>query len=201
MMFNIYLLRHGKTQGKPALNGRTDVLVAADHQAQICDKLIASGYSFQQVISSPLKRCSDLAHRLVASHTAGQCDFELGFQEMDFGCFDGVAFDDLQAQWPILETFWEDPATHQLPQAESLADFHQRVTNAWERQLELLSEDTLIIAHGGTIRMILAHVLATDWRNPAWYSTLQIGNHSVTHIQVLKKEAIHLMVKSIGIPL
>ncbi|MDE1209670.1 histidine phosphatase family protein [Vibrio aestuarianus] len=200
-MINIYLLRHGKTQGKPALNGRTDVLVAVHHQDQICDKLMASGYSFQHLISSPLKRCSDLARRLVANHAVRQCDFELGFQEMDFGCFDGVPFDELQAQWPILETFWADPATHQLPQAESLADFHQRVTNAWERRLKLLSNDTLIIAHGGTIRMILAHVLGSDWQNPAWYSTLQIGNQSVTHIQVLKKEAIHLTVRSIAIPL
>lgn len=102
-MINIYLLRHGKTQGKPALNGRTDVLVAAHHQDQICDKLMVSGYSFQHLISSPLKRCSDLARRLVANHAVRQCDFELGFQEMDFGCFDGVPFDELQAQWPILE--------------------------------------------------------------------------------------------------
>ncbi|PTP12375.1 alpha-ribazole phosphatase, partial [Vibrio sp. 10N.286.51.C3] len=36
---NIYLLRHGKVEGKAALNGVSDVLVSPELQEQICQAL------------------------------------------------------------------------------------------------------------------------------------------------------------------
>ena len=36
---NIYLLRHGKVEGKAALNGLSDVLVNPNIQQRICDAL------------------------------------------------------------------------------------------------------------------------------------------------------------------
>ncbi len=66
-MINLYLMRHGKTVGRPALNGKTDVLVEAHRQEQIAHTLLRSPYSFSNIITSPLRRCRDLAQQLVYS--------------------------------------------------------------------------------------------------------------------------------------
>ncbi|MCS0351783.1 histidine phosphatase family protein [Vibrio ordalii] len=198
-MINLYLMRHGKTVGRPALNGKTDVLVEAHRQEQIAHTLLRSRYSFSNIITSPLRRCHDLAQQLVLQQPKLDYQIEPDFQEMDFGDVDGVAFDELQSMWPVVETLWTNPAQHQLPNAENLVDFHQRVTRAWEARVKEIKQDTLIIAHGGTIRMILAYVLGTDWQNPHWYSVLNIEYQSLTHIQIGKDNAKNVTVKSIGI--
>ena len=42
----------------------------------------------------------------------------------------------------------------------------------------------LVVCHGGVIRMILAHLLQVDFRNPNWYTQLSIANGSLTSIRV-----------------
>ena len=65
---NIYLLRHGKVEGKAALNGLSDVLVNPNLQQRICDALAQYDVAFDGVITSPLRRCSDLAKLYAQAH-------------------------------------------------------------------------------------------------------------------------------------
>ncbi|NRF63604.1 histidine phosphatase family protein [Vibrio coralliilyticus] len=198
---NIYLLRHGKTLGEPALNGATNALVAHNTQQAICQSLLDASISFEHVITSPLRRCADLADLLVAKNSQLSLSIEDELREMDFGEVDGKPFDSIKSEWPLLERFWNDPAAVELPQAETLQAFHQRVSRQWAALMESVEEDTLIISHGGTIRMILASLLNLDWRNPTLYSVLQIGNQSLTHIQLTKTDSLYQRVCSIGTPL
>ena len=161
---NVYLIRHGKTLGKPALNGRTDIAVADDVQDQICQAFVDKQLPIGGVVTSPLQRCLGLAQR-ISTRCKVSLQIEPRFQEMDFGDYDGCSFDDLYDKWSILESFWQDPANHKLPNAEKLVDFHDRVVQAWEQRLPQITSDTLIICHGGTIRLVLAHLLEVDWRN------------------------------------
>ena len=195
---NVYLIRHGKTLGKPALNGRTDVGVADAIQDQICDSFVAKNLPIGNLVTSPLRRCFDLAKRIEAA-IGVTLQVEPRFQEMDFGVYDGVSFDALYDKWSILESFWKDPANHNLPDAEKLSDFHERVVAAWEQLVAEMTGDTLIICHGGTIRILLAHLLRVDWRNPFWYSNLYIANQSMSHVQITKHESLHFQVRSIGV--
>ncbi|MGF1756148.1 histidine phosphatase family protein [Vibrio makurazakiensis] len=180
---NVYLLRHGKTLGEPALNGHTDVLVDVVTQTAISQALSELEVSFDKVLTSPLKRCSDLADIFTLNANLSVVT-EQDLQEMSFGDVDGVPFDDLQQQWELLESFWLDPANHQLPGAESLHSFQSRVISAWSHVLESENDNILLITHGGVIRVILAHILNVDWKNPSWYSNLAIANASLSHIQV-----------------
>ncbi len=116
---NIYLLRHGKVEGKAALNGLSDVLVNADLQQQIGEALVTQDITFESIVTSPLRRCSDLAN-LSAQRMSLPLSVVTGFQEMNFGEVDGVPFDELEDKWEMLETFWQAPANHQLTGAESL---------------------------------------------------------------------------------
>lgn len=198
---NIYLLRHGKTLGEPALNGHTDVEVASKIQHSICNDVLRRLPSIESIVSSPLRRCHDLATRLVDENPALSLEVSAPFQEMNFGQFDGVPFEQLKEHWPILDLFWQDPANNPLPDAESLEAFYHRVKNNWRSLSEQATQDTLLIAHGGSIRMILASVLGLDWKNPALFSTLQIANQSLSHIKITHSDQIYTQVCSIGAPL
>ncbi len=123
------------------------------------------------------------------------------FKEMDFGLYDGVPFEQLKDQWPVLEQFWQQPATHSLPQAESLQSFHQRISQSWQDLVDNAQGDTLLICHGGTIRMILASILGLEWTNSALFSVLQIANQSLTHIKITISESTYPQVCFIGTPL
>ena len=196
---NIYLLRHGKVEGKAALNGLSDVLVNPELQEQICEALAKQDITFDCVVTSPLRRCSDLAN-LYAERMSVPLSVAPGFQEMNFGEVDGVPFDELEDKWGMLETFWKDPANHQLTGAESLQGFHDRVTQAWSQLLNDPSDNILLVTHGGVIRILLAHGLDIDWKNPSLYSKLSIENASITHIQITQFAQSFISVKSIGLP-
>ncbi|MEZ8068521.1 alpha-ribazole phosphatase family protein [Vibrio sp. FF145] len=195
---NIYLLRHGKVEGEAALNGLSDVLVNPDLQDRICGALIKQDIAFDCVVTSPLRRCSDLANRY-AQRMSVPLSVAPDFQEMNFGDVDGVPFDELEDKWGMLETFWQDPANHQLTGAESLQSFHDRVTQAWSQLLNDPSDNILLVTHGGVIRILLAHCLDIDWKNPSLYSKLSIENASITHIQITQFAQSFISVKSIGL--
>lgn len=198
-MKRVFLLRHAKTLGPSALNGSTDIAVADEVQDELAQLLNSHG--FTHIITSPLRRCADLAHKLQALNPSLTVAIESDFREMHFGEFDGQPFDALAPHWAMLEVFWQSPAEHPLPGAERLADCYQRVTQAWQRRLPSCPDNTLIITHGGTIRLLLAHVLHTDWRNPRWYSSLAIGNQTLTQLDIFPAPTPFVSVRNIGIEL
>lgn len=219
----VSLVRHAKVNGKPALYGHTDVAVAAERQQAFARALAENGYATLPIVSSPLRRCADLAKALQAlgeEQSRGVSPFthsvstpvtvpvtiEPQWREISFGQFDGIPFDEVGEQWSALEAFWQHPAQHPLPGAETLERFYQRVVNAWQAFVAELSRDTLVVMHGGTIRMILAYVLGLDWQNPALFSTLHIENQSITQLEFYTDEsgqvqAQHARVRMIGAPL
>jgi alpha-ribazole phosphatase len=198
---NFYLLRHGKVEGDAALNGHTDRKVAPMLQQKISDALSRQAIQFEHIITSPLSRCADLAALLHNGRPQLKLTNNDQLRELSFGTLDGKAFDSIKDQWPLLDAFWQNPAKNTLPRAETLHAFNQRVTAAWSELIETQSEDTLIVTHGGVIRMILADVLQLDWKNPAWHANLAIGNASLTHIQVTKADKNYISVKSIAVEL
>ncbi|MEI8635164.1 histidine phosphatase family protein [Vibrio sp. PP-XX7] len=200
-MIDIYLVRHGKTIGPAALYGRTDVAVETQRQDRIATKLLDQ-YVFSHVYTSPLQRCRRLAGQLIVQQPGLFMHIEPDFQEMDFGRYDGIPYEQLTDSWNELEQFWHNPAEVVLPEAEPLDAVQRRVTLAWEALIARCQQNTLVIAHGGTIRLILAHVLGIDWKNPNWYKILHISNQSLSHLQLLWDEEMpYLTVKSIGVPL
>lgn len=189
-MSKIYLVRHGKVDGLPALYGRTDISVAQKENERILQQLQTLNITAEQVISSPLSRCFTLA-QLYAESVGASVHRYAALKEMAFGDVDGVCFDELyqdKARWQLMEKFWADPVQHSLPNAELLGGFSYRVVHGWKNVLkqhkDSNSQSTVVICHGGVIRMILAHVLGVDWRNAAWYTHLKIAYGSVTSLSL-----------------
>lgn len=199
MKVNILLLRHGKVNGPAALYGHTNVLVEQNLDDQTTSALASKTLHLSKIVSSPLSRCSNLAKQLSCG-LGITLNINPDLAEMNFGRFDGVAFDSMSSgDWQQLAPFWDRPAECALQGGERLADFHQRVVSAWREVLET-EQNTLVICHGGVIRQILADVLGLDWRNPKLYSSLAIGNSTITQIQFDTDYPENLVVKVIGQP-
>ena len=209
-MANIYLLRHGKVSGEAALYGKTDVEVLPEINEQIAKQFTALNLNIDAVVTSPLIRCASLA-QLIGNHLQRPVSMMAQLKEMDFGLYDGIAFDRLHQDtgiWQKLERFWQNPVQHPLPNAELLTGFSYRVINAWQAMIadvtkpavagEQSADNILLVCHGGVIRMILAHLLNIDFRNPLWYTNLSIANASLTSIEINHQQA---RVKQIAKPL
>ncbi|MGR5268256.1 histidine phosphatase family protein [Vibrio astriarenae] len=199
-MANIYLMRHGKVSGVPALYGHTDVSVDRHIQCVLAEKIEAK-LSFSRVVTSPLIRCSELAQQLVERNSELSLHVEPEFMEMNFGELDGVPFEELGQLGDTLDAFSRSPIDSPLPNGETLSVFYDRGIRAWQRLVKNTHEDTLLITHGGVIRVILAHTLKMNWKAPELYQRLQIANASVTHLETLPKFDGWVTVKSIGLSL
>lgn len=182
----ITLVRHGKVNGKAALYGHTDIELSAQGKQDLHNTLQRTHQDapVDRIISSPLIRCAALATEFSSQHHL-PLQIEPGLMEMNFGNWDGVAFDELGDEWLQLENFWQAPLSAQPPGGESLKNFAQRVINTWE--LLLRHDDyqhQILVCHGGVIRIIIAHILQLNWCNPALFKQLQIDYASHTRIEL-----------------
>lgn len=178
----IDLLRHGEVDGPAALYGRTDVPCTDKGQEQVTNSVLLDSY--QQVLTSPLKRCAEPAQAL-AERFSVPLQTEQRFAEMDFGDWDGQPFDALQKDWSELEAFWADPGHHCAPNGETLSDFAKRVETAFFEQLEQLEGNALWVVHGGVIRVLLARLLGASPSASEWHQSLVIAHGSITRLCVM----------------
>ncbi|NMS24984.1 histidine phosphatase family protein, partial [Vibrio parahaemolyticus] len=107
------------------LHGQTDVKVTPADQESIARAWAESGRGVGGIISSPLSRCQELAN-IIAEQQLLPVMTDESLQEMAFGDFDGMPFDMLTEQWKKLDAFWQSPAQHTLPNAESLSTLSER---------------------------------------------------------------------------
>ncbi len=104
-----------------------------------------------------------------------------GFAEQDFGTWQDHSWADLHAAAdPAMEAFWRVPALTRTPGGESFADVIIRAVPEVERLTEAhAGRDVIAVAHGGTIRAVLAHVLRLP---PEQALAFRVDNLSVTRI-------------------
>ena len=151
----IDLLRHGATEGGPRFNGRSDPPLTDSGWGQV-RAAVGNSHPWRQVYSSPRRRCRAFAETLGLPLV-----IEDDFAEIDFGDWDGLPPGVVARNWPHeLQRYWEDLVGYTPPGAESLPAFRGRVIGAWQALLDNTRGDTLVVAHGGTLRVIVAEVLA-----------------------------------------
>ncbi|MBP8284764.1 MAG: alpha-ribazole phosphatase family protein [Chromatiaceae bacterium] len=184
----IDLLRHGETLGGSRFRGRLD------------DPLTERGWDrmwaavrppdgggegvpvWDGIVTSPLARCADFA-RALSERESIPLRLDPRLAELDFGDWEGQTAADLMASdAEALGRFWADPVAHPPPSGEPLLAFQGRVLTAWD---ELLRQDrgdrTLVISHGGVIRVILCQVLGYPLGR---LLELDVGHASLTGIRV-----------------
>jgi len=155
-MTTIEILRHGETSGGNIYRGITDQPLTIKGWQQM-QNAIAEKKHWRKIISSPLLRCSDFA-----SYLSKQLNIPIAFdkrlQEMNFGDWEGLSAEQINQQTPYeLAQFWNDPVRYPPPNGEHLLSMQQRIIGAWNEIISY-NKDTLVITHGGPIRIILCHI-------------------------------------------
>jgi len=151
-MMQLFLLRHGPTSASQsgAPLGRTDLPVSAEGQAlwpQIRTELMTLG--LQRVFTSDLLRAREHALDL------GLPTLVLpDLAEQAFGEWEGLPWNEI----PGADAYLTNPVLGNPPGGESFARCASRSLMALQGALEG-DQTTLVLAHGGSLRAILAHFL------------------------------------------
>ncbi len=156
----IDLLRHGEVDAEGwAFRGSTDTPLSETGWQQM-RAVSASFDPFDHIATSPLQRCRLFAETLKAKQQTHVITLN-DMREMDFGDWENRSFDELQKDYgSLLHRFWQSPLGIQPPNGELFDDFSQRVIDCWQSWLQTESGNhRLLVAHGGVIRVLLAHAL------------------------------------------
>ena len=164
MHLQIDLLRHGESELSHTLRGSLDDALTTQGWQQMLSSIDQSQpQQWDVVFSSPLQRC-----RIFAEHIVKERDIPLildqSLQEMHFGDWEGQSIQELYEQFPeTLADFWQKPTQTILPNAESMQQFHLRVSQAMtEIQQQMQSQgwqSALVVTHGGVIKLLKCMVL------------------------------------------
>ena len=155
----IDLLRHGEPQGGNRYRGQLDDALS-EHGWQQMWQAVDGKDCWQQVVTSPLCRCSAFAEAL-GEQQGLPVIREARFAEVGFGEWEGKTRAELEQIIPgQVARFYQDPVSQRPPGAEPLDVFTARVQAGFEELLQRFpGQSLLVIAHAGVIRAIMAHIL------------------------------------------
>lgn len=117
-----------------------------------------------------------------AGYPEAALEAEPAFAEQHLGEWQGLPHDALP---PLLSVpahpFWPHAGLEKPPGGESFTEMQARVAPALERRADLLAgQDVVIVAHGGSIRAMLAHAMGLT---PDQALIFSIRNLSLTRIE------------------
>src|SRR5690349_7525496 len=188
----LYYIRHGETDWNAGrrLQGQADtpLNVAGEAQARRCGRVLKKllalrGQDAAQLdyVSSPLVRA-----RVTMELIRGELGLEPSAYrveprliEMSFGEWDGLDFAALQIhEAAALARRQQDPCRFAPPGGESFAQVAVRV-GAWHAEI---TRDTVVCAHLGTARSLLAHLRieteAAVWRSRIEHAVVYVFDHN-----------------------
>ncbi len=154
----IWLVRHGETQWtvEQRFNGRRN-LPLIDAGREHCQKLAMqlAAQPLDTVISSPLLRSKETAEILARPHGLTVL-IDKRLEEMDYGEWEGLTYEEAQALDRELYDRWEsDPAAVAPPGGESGEQVAARVVVAFEDILDQYQGRQILIAAHKTVNRLL----------------------------------------------
>lgn len=166
---DLVLIRHpAPAIGVGICYGKTDVPLAGDAAeaaSGVAARLAALGVPLpQHVATSPLQRCANVAEGL-ARHFNCVCGIDARLQEIDFGDWEGQAWDAIDRA--ALDAWAADLRHARMHGGESVEQFEGRV-GAWlegcgvsmEAPVAAQAPCVLAVTHAGVMRTIAALALA-----------------------------------------
>jgi alpha-ribazole phosphatase len=148
----LWLARHARPLVAPGIcYGALDLPADAAHTLAAAQALAAALPAGMAVQVSPLQRCQQLAQALqdLRPDLPMRCDTRL--REMDFGSWEGVAWDDIPRA--AVDAWTADFALHRFGGRESANEVLARIALAWDELPP--ATDTLWIAHSGVAQAAL----------------------------------------------
>lgn len=169
MTVELILVRHGETKwnniGK--FQGSKDIKLnnKGIKQAESLAKRL-SELKLDKIYSSDLKRAYKTANTVAKKHQLAVEEIA-ELQEVDFGGWEGLGFDEIKEKFDFtLEDWLRAPVDTKVPEGESLLDIKERVVPAFKEILARHEDEKiLIVAHGGVNKVLLSHLLNMPLKN------------------------------------
>ncbi len=160
MATTIDLLRHGALEGGIRYRGNTEAALTRAGRAAMDAVWRELDGSVDALVTSPMSRCRQPVEAW-AKEAGIPCRVEPNIREMDYGVWEGLSKEEIEKRFPGMLSRWrENPAGMWIPKAERIEDFARRVLEGWTTILcESTGKHVLVVAHSGSLRVILAHVL------------------------------------------
>lgn len=165
----IDVLRHGEPQGNPKdgssiLRGSTDHPLTDKGWLQVekrCQSILATEQQWDVIITSPLLRCAEFAHRIAEKQGIEQVEIQSQWREIHYGDWENVSTQKIWQQQPeLMEKMWQQPMEFCAPNGEPVREFSERIKQAW---FELIKQHQgkriLLVCHGGVMRVLLQQLL------------------------------------------
>ncbi len=183
LLRRLVLVRHGETVGQSSIRyyGATDLALSAIGQQQMRDVGAALAHeSFDLVLTSAMQRTTTAAD-LIAPATPRRV--VAGFNEINFGEWEGLTKEEIAARDPEAFTRWQ-ASFHSFtyPGGDCGLDFRARVAAAWHALLPMAPERVLLVVHRGVILSVVAEMLRLSDAQRAGWPTALGSIHVLTHV-------------------
>lgn len=182
MARELLLIRHGEAEGNAEgrFLGRMDVPLSARGKAQ-AKRLRGILPPSAAFVCSPMSRALETA-ALATGCEAGDLRTDAGLREIDFGDWEGLTFEEIQARDPERVNSWAAfEEEFRFPGGESLAGFQERARLAAERLMNADDETLVAFTHGGMIRALICHFLGLEARH---YLLFEVRPASITRLRL-----------------
>ena len=155
-MHRAILLRHGYTAANLARRycGSTDLPLEPEALAAFLEEKPDLAYPDPagfDIVTSGMRRTEET---LAAIYGPRPHRADPAFREIDFGRFENHSYEELKDDPAYQAWITGDNEANVCPGGESGVQMTARVLAAWAR----LTEDTLLVTHGGVIAAIMAHL-------------------------------------------
>lgn len=157
-MKNIYLVRHGQSEGNASgvFTGWHDVELTelGREQARVLNEKLKLE-TFDSVYSSDLLRAINTAKLAIGNN---EINIDKGLREKHFGDLEGLKFEEINEKYPdIVEAWKTNNYDYPTPNGESFKEFYDRIIETYEKIKNSEGNRIIIFAHSGVIQAILAH--------------------------------------------
>lgn len=153
-MIRLYFIRHGATPGNLERRyiGRTDEALSQQGREQI-QALREQLPPVDRIFVSPMLRTRQTAEILFQNQS---CTPVSGFEETDFGIFEGKTADELSTE-PAYQAWVDAMCMTPIPGGETVEDFRNRYCEAFLKTVSSLWENSTaaLVIHGGGIMAVL----------------------------------------------
>lgn len=152
----IYLIRHTTPDvAKGICYGQTDLDVTESFSEEVASILPHLPENIEMVYSSPLQRCQKLAKALFPQKNIS---LHKDLMELNCGTWEMQVWNEIDKE--EMQPWLDDFINVVVPQGESYLQMHERVINQFN-QIAQQTKPAVVVAHGGVLRSILAHITHT----------------------------------------
>ena len=170
MSRRVWLIRHASTDwtgrrwcGSTDLGLNRQGRIEADRLAVAVADRIAPG---TEVVSSPLRRALETAHRLAAA-TGSVARIDGRLREVDFGDAEGLDWAELGDRLPdVARAVSAGERAFDWPGGESAGQVRARAAGIW-RELAVGPAEIVLVSHGGFLRTLLGVAVGDSLQAPA----------------------------------